>query len=441
MLRALTTVHSTFSKLLEQSSRLRLYFAMTLNYLARLLSGRSRRHRRLLKVLVILLSCCSISYLAGVSFKKNNVILTCECGGNFTDEVQKPSNTREIQPTVKDYSSGNDSEKVQKSTAPFKNLPLSFKKIDVIFTSESGGNLTGAVQKPTAPPEEERKGRLTVSIWRDLCGGEVKVLRNSPLYPDYPNEKIIYDITEFQIEDNKAGYGQTIAGFLNPVRSGSNRFAIASDDSSELWLSPSENPDEKQLIASVFVEGAAGWTRKNEVSKYPTQISRDIKLRTGSRYYIEVIHKQGVGDGFLQVFWSNPGDKNFKLISSKYLSSCSDNVAVSPKQNTMKQLYTKRLAIAQTVREKYSSFFILPLIRAENYLPQCRYKSSFIPKDKIDTRHVRSLVSLSSVFPQDDTFMGSKGNVWSWSNREADREIVQSVVDKMIASLCEKTDK
>ena len=268
MLRALTTVHSTFSKLLEQSSHLRLYFAMTLDYLARLLSGRSRRNRRLLKVLVILLSCCSFSYLAGVSFKKNNVILTCECGGNFTDEVQKPSNTREIQPTVKDYSSGNDSEKVQKSTAPFKNLPLSFKKIDVIFASESGGNLTGAVQKPTAPPEEERKGRLTVSIWRDLCGGEVKVLRNSPLYPNYPNEKIIYDITEFQIEDNQAGYGQAIAGFLNPVRSGSYRFAIASDDSSELWLSPSENPDEKQLIASVFVEGAAGWTRKNEVSKF-----------------------------------------------------------------------------------------------------------------------------------------------------------------------------
>ena len=408
---------------------------MAIAYLARL-SGRSRRHRRLLKFLVIMLACCSISYFAGVSFKKNNVILTCECGGNFTDEVQKLSDTRKIQPTVKDYSRGNNSEKVTKSTVPFKNLPLSF-----IFTSESGGNLTGAVQKPTAPREEERKGRLTVSIWRDLCGGEVKVLRNSPFYPSYPKEKLIYDITEFQIEDNKVGYGQTIAGFLNPVRSGSYRFAIASDDSSELWLSPSENPDEKQLIASVSVEGAAGWTRKNELSKYPNQISRDTKLRTGSRYYIEAIHKQGEGNGFLQVFWSIPGDKNFKLISSKYLSSCSDDVAVSPKQNAMKQLHTKRLAIAQTAREKYSSFFILPLIRAENYLPQCRYKSSFIPKDKIDKRHGRSLVSLSSVFPQDDTFMGSKGNVWSWSNRAADREIVQSVVDKMIASLCEKTGK
>ena len=301
--------------------------------------------------------------------------------------------------------------------------------------------MTGAEQKPTTPREEERKGRLTVSIWQDLCGGEVKVLRNSPFYPNYPNEKLNYDITEFQIEDNKAGYGQTIAGFLNPVRSGSYRFAIASDDSSELWLSPSDNPDEKQLIASVFVEGDTGWTRKNELSKYTNQISRDIMLRTGSRYYIEIIHKQGEGDGFLQVFWSNPGDKDFKLISSKYLSPCSDDAVVSPKQNAMNQLRSKRLAVAQTTREKYSSFFTLPLISAENYLPQCSYKSSFIPKDKIDKKDGRSLVSLSSVFPQDDTFMGSKGNVWSWSNRAADREIVQSVLNKMIAALCEKTDK
>ena len=109
---------------------------MTLVYLARL-SGRSRRHRRLLKVLVIILSCCSISYFAGVSFKKNNVILACECGGNSTDEVQKLSDTLEIQPSVKDYSRANDSEKVNKSTAPFKTLPLFFKKKDVNLTKES----------------------------------------------------------------------------------------------------------------------------------------------------------------------------------------------------------------------------------------------------------------------------------------------------------------
>ena len=369
---------------------------------------RSRRVRRLLKLVVVILSCCSIFYFAFISFKKNSVILTSESGGNFTDEVQKTSDTREVQPTGKNHSRGNDIQKAQQFTAPRK---------------------------------EERKGRLTVAIWRDLCGDEVKVLRNSPLYPSYPSEMLVHDVSEFQIEDNKAEYGQTIAGFLNPARSGSYRFAIASDDSSELWLSPSENPDEKQLIASVFVEGATGWTNKNEINKYPGQISRDIKLRNGSRYYIEVIHKQGAGDGFLQVFWSNPGVTEFQLISSEYLSRFSDDFVVSLKQDVLNQVLAKRLAIAQTAWNKYSSFFTLPLISQRNFLAQCSYKSSFITKDKIDRKHGVYLVYLSNVFPQDDTFMGSKGNVWSWKNRVADREIVQSVVDKMIASLCQKTAK
>ena len=94
--------------------------------------------------------------------------------------------------------------------------------------------------------------------------------------------------------------------------------AIACDDSSEFWLSPSENPDEKQVIASEYVEGATGWTKKNEIDKYPSQISRDIELRDGGRYYIEVIHKQGEGDGFVQVFWPNPGVTEFQLISFEY---------------------------------------------------------------------------------------------------------------------------
>ncbi|XP_020601633.1 N-acetyl-beta-glucosaminyl-glycoprotein 4-beta-N-acetylgalactosaminyltransferase 1-like [Orbicella faveolata] len=281
------------------------------------------------------------------------------------------------------------------------------------------------------------KDRLTVSIWRDLCGGEVIVLQNSSFYPSYPNEKLIPDISEFSIVDDQAEYGQTIAGFLNPARSGSYRFAIASDDSSELWLSPSENPEEKQLIASVFVDGAAGWTTKNEINKYTSQISRDIALRNGGRYYIEVVHKQGEGDGFVQGFWSNPGVTDFKLISSEYLSSCS----LSPKQDAMNQLLAKRLAISQTAWEEDSNFFALPLISEADYRPQCAYKSSFVPKDKIAKYNWLYLVDPYSVFPQDDTFMGSKGNVWSWSNRVADREIVQSGVDKMMAALYEKTAK
>ena len=138
----------------------------------------------------------------------------------------------------------------------------------------------------------------------------------------------------------------------------------------------------------------------------------------------------------------NSGVRDFKLISSEYLSLCSDDVVVSPKQDAMNQLLAERLAISQIAWEKYSSFFALPLISEAGYLPQCTYKSSqVVSRDKIDKYNGVYLVDLSSVFPQDDTFMGSKGRVWSWGNRVADREIVQSVVDKMIAALYRKTAK
>ena len=128
-------------------------------------------------------------------------------GGNFTDKEQKNSDTRKIQLAVKNHSREYDAEKVQKSTAPFKSLPPSFERKNVIFSNDSGGNFTDEVQKPTAPCEESRKGRLTVSIWRDLCSDKVQVLRNSPFYPDFPSEELTHDISEFQIEDNKIEYG------------------------------------------------------------------------------------------------------------------------------------------------------------------------------------------------------------------------------------------
>ena len=91
--------------------------------------------------------------------------------------------------------------------------------------------------------------------------------------------------------------------------------------------------------------------------------------------------------------------------------------------------------------EKILELFSLPLITEGNYLRQCAYQSSFIINEKIDKENGVQRICLSNVFPEDDTFMGKKGNLWSWSNRVADGEIVQSVVDKMITAICKKTAK
>ena len=88
---------------------------MTLTYLARL-SVRCRRLRRLIKFLVIILSCCSVFYFAFILIKEDNAILASDSGGNFTDEVQNNTDVREErrtgQVTVKSDSGGNATEKV-----------------------------------------------------------------------------------------------------------------------------------------------------------------------------------------------------------------------------------------------------------------------------------------------------------------------------------------
>ena len=135
-------------------------------------------------------------------------------------------------------------------------------------------------------------GALNIHVWRGFCGSRLPKLQQSLFFPHYPDERLMTFINWFQIEDNTEYYGQQIFGFVRPPESGLYRFAIASDDESELWLSPSEDPNVKQLIARVFKQGASAWTKMNESKKYPDQMSEHLRLLGGSRYYIEVVHSK-----------------------------------------------------------------------------------------------------------------------------------------------------
>ena len=102
---------------------------------------------------------------------------------------------------------------------------------------------------------------LNVHVWRMQCGSNVTYLKKSPFFPKYPDEEKF--INDFQIEDDSVEYGQKIFGYLHPQSNGLFRFAIASDDSSELWISTDENPNNKRLVARVFTKNAVAWTGKD----------------------------------------------------------------------------------------------------------------------------------------------------------------------------------
>ena len=93
-------------------------------------------------------------------------------------------------------------------------------------------------------------------------------------------------------------YGARIRAYVQAPVSGNYVFYIASDDNSELWLSTDANSANKRRIAYVN-----GGTNSREWNKFSSQKSEIINLQAGQKYYIEALHKEGVGGDNLAVGW------------------------------------------------------------------------------------------------------------------------------------------
>ena len=163
-----------------------------------------------------------------------------------------------------------------------------------------------------APPTGT--GQITREVWENIGSGTaVSVLTSNANYPNNPTTT--GTLTSFEAPtDVGTNYGQRIHGYLNPAVSGSYEFWIASDDTSELWLSTSSSPSNVSLIAKV-----TGWTDPRQWSKYSEQHSASINLTAGQVYYIMALMKEeGNGDN-LSVAWKAPGGSQ-EVIPGSYLS-------------------------------------------------------------------------------------------------------------------------
>ncbi|XP_067052848.1 N-acetyl-beta-glucosaminyl-glycoprotein 4-beta-N-acetylgalactosaminyltransferase 1-like [Acropora muricata] len=273
-------------------------------------------------------------------------------------------------------------------------------------------------------------GFLDVYIWRKLCGDSVENLKKLPFFPQHPDEENIkisairmQKVSDvLHIEDNTEDYGQRIFGFIHPPRSDSYLFGIASDDSSELWLSPSEDPRDKQLLARVFDGQSIASTKVGH-------------LERGKKYYIEVLHKQIKGAGFVQVFWRTSDDLNFKVISADHISTYTKAPAVTRKEAIPAVRFQNSLQIksANGTKHDYFKFYSLPFIPTEKFLPSCDYKTT---RQKVTRFQGIKLVTDSHVFPEDDTTMGlDDGDIWTRPNLRVDEDLIESVVDKIMSSI------
>ena len=139
-------------------------------------------------------------------------------------------------------------------------------------------------------------GTITREYWTNVSGSRVSDI---PL-GDSPTGAM--ELTSFEGPSN-AGihYGARIRGFICPPSSGDYVLYISSNDHSELWLSSGDDPANKVRIA--WVTGA---TNPGQWNKFSSQASSPVRLEQGKKYYIEALHKQGVGSDHLAVGWRLP---------------------------------------------------------------------------------------------------------------------------------------
>ncbi len=162
---------------------------------------------------------------------------------------------------------------------------------------------------------------ITREWWTGITGIDVSNLKADARYPASPSgTEILTDLFETTSNWNNH-FGQRLHGFFIAPLTGAYTFYIASDDSSELWLSTNGNPSYAAKIASV-----SGYCNSREWTKYPTQKSVPITLTAGTRYYISALHKEGGQGDNLAVGVDMPGGYSEKPIAGHRLDPAKPNI-------------------------------------------------------------------------------------------------------------------
>lgn len=140
-------------------------------------------------------------------------------------------------------------------------------------------------------------GKIVHEVWTGIQGTETSAI------PLTSPPSATRDLTLFEGPTNfDDHYGTRIRGFICPPVSGEYIFWISGNDQTELWLSTDHQPGNKRLIAS-----AAKYTNVRQWNKYESQQSAPVALAANQRYYIEALHKEGVGSDHVAVGWQLPG--------------------------------------------------------------------------------------------------------------------------------------
>ena len=165
------------------------------------------------------------------------------------------------------------------------------------------------------------KGGLLREVWNGVNSSDIWALMADPRYPDNPDSR---GLIEAYCGPSNVGdaYGTRVRGYIHPDVTGDYRFTVTGDNQTKLILSTDDTEANGQPIAEVI-----GHTGPHEFHKMASQKSGVIRLVAGRRYYTELIHQEGVGGDFFNVFWQTPTNSSRVIVPGANLSpyvDCAD---------------------------------------------------------------------------------------------------------------------
>ena len=217
----------------------------------------------------------------------------------------------------------------------------------ITVRTNDGGRTANATVTVSASAAQQTvpavNGVLTRAVWTGIPGDFLTALKASPNFPNSPNSTST--VSTFAGPTNWAdNYGSRIYGYIRPQTTGTYTFWIAGDNNCELYLSTDQNPANKSLIARV-----TSYTMAGELNKIAEQKSVTKNLVAGQFYFVEALHKDGLGGEHVAVWWQGPGIAQ-SIIGSAYLSTSagSGGSGGSP-ENSMAGIFEEESAESQFV--------------------------------------------------------------------------------------------
>ena len=156
---------------------------------------------------------------------------------------------------------------------------------------------------------------VNVYIWRGLCCPKVNSLRQYPLFPTLPTQRLL----RHTINSGPLGtwYGQRIMGYVHPPRAGSYTFHLEAHVFAEFWLSVKQYTKDVELLAKIAKEND-----KNSIAKPVGQTSRKVYLEESGKYFFDVLHVMNGGmmrRDHVNLTWKVPGSEEFTEVSDTFL--------------------------------------------------------------------------------------------------------------------------